>query len=103
MDQRAFRLASLGEMYARWGKKQEALETIRRLRRMSRQSYVAPNMIALIYSRLGKKDAAITLLEKAKPEDDPKISDPAFESLRSELRFKKLEARLKANPSCPAL
>jgi hypothetical protein len=40
-------------------------------------------------------------LKKAKPEDDPKISDAAFESLRSDSRFKVLEARLTLGQSCP--
>jgi hypothetical protein len=70
---------------------------------MSKQSYVPPTTIALIYARLGEKDAAMDWLERAKPEKDPKISGPVFESLRSEPRFKALEARLKANPSCPAI
>ncbi|MGE5733678.1 MAG: tetratricopeptide repeat protein, partial [Acidobacteriota bacterium] len=101
LDKTAARLADLGEAYARWGKRQEALSTIRQLQRMSKQRYVAPNMIALIYSRLGEKRAAIAWLEKAKPEDDPKISDPGFDSLRSDPRFKTLEARLKPHQSCP--
>jgi hypothetical protein len=58
--------------------------------------------IALIYSCLGEKAAAISWLEKAKAEDDPKISDPGFERLRSDSRFNILEARLRPNPSCPA-
>jgi len=95
-------VSQLGEIYARWGKRQEALDTIRRLQQISKQRYVAPNLTSVIYSRLGEKNAAIAWLEKAKPEDDPNISDPGFDSLRSEPRFKTLEARLKANPSCPA-
>jgi len=62
---------------------------------------VAPTAIALLYAQLGDKSHALSWLEKAKPEDDPKISDPGFDTLRSEQRFKILEARLKPNPSCP--
>jgi TolB-like protein/Flp pilus assembly protein TadD len=102
LDKTPARLAQLGEVYARWGKRKEALETIRQLQQMSRQRHVPPTMAALIYSRLGDKKAAIAWLEKAQPEDDPKISDPGFESLRSEPRFKILEARLRPNSSCPA-
>jgi tetratricopeptide (TPR) repeat protein len=95
-------VSQLGEIYARWGKRQEALDTIRQLQRISKHRYVAPNLTAIIYSRLGEKSDAIAWLEKAKPEDDPKISDPGFDSMRSEPRFKTLEARLKPDPACPA-
>jgi TolB-like protein/DNA-binding winged helix-turn-helix (wHTH) protein/Flp pilus assembly protein TadD len=102
LDKKPMRLANLGEVYALWGKRQEAMRTISALREMSKQRYVAPTTIALVYARLGEKKAAISWLEKAKPEDDPKVSDPGFESLRSDPRFKMLETRLKAGPSCPA-
>ena len=102
LDKTPARLAQLGEVYARWGKRKEALATIRQLQQMSRQRYVSPTMTALIYARLGQKKAAIAWLEKAKPEDDPKISDPGFEPLRSLPRFKVLEARLRLDQGCPA-
>jgi tetratricopeptide (TPR) repeat protein len=103
LDRKPERLALLGEVYARWGKRQEALDTIRELQRISKKRYVAPNLTAVIYSRLGEKNAAIAWLQKANPEDDPKISDPGFDSLRSVPRFNVLESRLRPNPSCPAL
>jgi serine/threonine protein kinase/Tfp pilus assembly protein PilF len=102
LDERPGRFVNLGQLYARWGKKREALQTIRELREMSKQQYVSPTGIALIYARLGQNQAAITWLAKAKPEERPKISDPGFESLRSDPRFKALEARLAPNPNCPA-
>ena len=101
LDKIPARLTSLGELYARCGKRKEALEMIRQLEQMSKQRYVAPAAIASIYARLGDKNEALSWLEKGKPEDDPKVSDSAFESLRSEERFKALEARLKPNPACP--
>ena len=101
LDKRPDRLASLGEVYARLGKRQEALKIIRQLQQMSKHNYVSPSAIALIYSHLGEKDAVIAWLEKAKAEDDPKVSDPGFESVRSDRRFQILESRLKANSSCP--
>jgi TolB-like protein/Flp pilus assembly protein TadD len=102
LDKTSARLADLGEVYARSGKRHEALATIRQLQQISRQRHVSPSSIALIYARLGEKRPAMAWLEKTKPDDDPKITDPGFESLRSEPNFNVLEARLRPNPSCPA-
>jgi len=100
LDRRPNRLAQLGEVYARWGKRQEALDTIRQLVQMSKQTYVSPTVIAQMYAQLGEKKPAMAWLEKATPDDDPKITDPGFESLRSEPRFNVLEARLRPGESC---
>jgi TolB-like protein/DNA-binding winged helix-turn-helix (wHTH) protein/Flp pilus assembly protein TadD len=102
LDKTPMRLAKLGEVYARWGKRQEATQTIADLRAMSKQRYVPPNTLALIYSQMGQKEAAITWLAKSKPDDEPKVSDPGFDSLRSDPQFKILEARLKPNDACPS-
>jgi TolB-like protein/Tfp pilus assembly protein PilF len=101
LDRKPDRLAHLGEIYARLGKRQEALEMVRDLQEMSRQRYVSPTNIALVYSRLGQNEAAIAWLEKAKPDDNPRISEPVFDALRSDPRFKLLEARLKPDQACP--
>lgn len=103
LDKSPGSLARLGEAYARWGKRQEALETIAQLQEMSKQRYVAPSMTALIYAQLGERGRAMAWLEKATREDDPRITDPGFESLHSEPNFHVLEARLKPARSCPAL
>jgi len=101
LDRKPDRLAQLGEIYARLGKRQEALEMVRELQQMSMQRYVSPTNIALVYSRLGQNEAAIAWLQKAKPSDDPRISDTGFDALRLDPRFKTLEARLKPDQSCP--
>jgi TolB-like protein/DNA-binding winged helix-turn-helix (wHTH) protein/Flp pilus assembly protein TadD len=102
LDKTPMRLAKLGELYARWGKSREAAQTIADLRAMSKQRYVPPNTVALIYSQMGQKEAAIAWLAKSKPDDEPKVSDPGFDSLRSDPQFKILEARLKPNEACPS-
>jgi TolB-like protein/DNA-binding winged helix-turn-helix (wHTH) protein/Tfp pilus assembly protein PilF len=103
LDQKPTRLAHLGMLYAHWGKRKEALQTIAELQAMSKQRYVAPTAVALIYARLGEKESAIAWLQKAKPDDDPKISDPDFDNLRSDSRFKALEGRLRPSETCPVL
>jgi tetratricopeptide (TPR) repeat protein len=100
LDRTPVRMMNLAVVYARWGKRQEALRIIRELQQMSKTRYVSPSMSALIYARLGEKEAAIASLQKAKPEDEPKVTDHGFDSLRSDRRFKLLEARLKPDPAC---
>jgi tetratricopeptide (TPR) repeat protein len=102
LDKSPMRLAHLGEVYALWGKKQEALRTIAELRRMSDKKRVTPSMIALVYAQLGNGAAAVKWLKKAKPEDEPTVSDPGFEALHSDPQFKVLEARLRPASGCPA-
>jgi len=58
LDKIPARLTALGEVYARCGRRKEALEVIRQLEQMSKQRYVAPTAIALIYARLGEKACA---------------------------------------------
>ena len=101
LDNKPARLINLADLYARWGKRKEAFETIRRLQEMSKQQYVSPTGYALIYARLDDRKAAMAMLDKAKPEDEPKITDPGFESLKSDPRFKTVVARLRPDKSCP--
>jgi tetratricopeptide (TPR) repeat protein len=102
LDRKPMMLTNLGELYAIWGKRKEALEIIAQLQVMSKQQYVAPSMVALVYVRLGDKAAALHWLKKARPDDELKLTGPGFESLRSEPEFKMLEARLKPDSACPA-
>jgi eukaryotic-like serine/threonine-protein kinase len=102
LDRKPERLALLGEVYARWGKRQEALDTIREMEQMSKRTHVSPTMIAQIYAQLGEKNSAMAWLEKATVDDDPKITDPGFDSLRWNPKFTVLQARLRQDPSCPA-
>ena len=94
-------LAQLGDIYARWGKKQEARAVISELIEMSKRSYVSPTFIASVHARLGERGVALRWLEKARANDGTPVSDSAFDTLRSDPRFKVLEAQLTPNQSCP--
>jgi serine/threonine protein kinase/Tfp pilus assembly protein PilF len=102
VDSTPGKLGNLGDVYARWGKTQEALEVIQELKEMSKQRYVSPSLIARIYARLGEKDQALTWIAKSKKEDQPPISDPGFDTLRSDSRFKIHETLLNPDPACPS-
>jgi TolB-like protein/Flp pilus assembly protein TadD len=90
--------ALLGHLYAKIGRKNEALAILKQLREMresSKQRYVSPFNLALIHIGLGQKGEAIQLLEetyeerdgyniaflKIEPLLDPLRGDPLFEAL----------------------
>jgi eukaryotic-like serine/threonine-protein kinase len=102
LDATPGRLGTLGDVYVRWGKTEEALEVIQELKNMSNKRYVEPILIAQIYARLGEKDKALFWFEKVKKQDQPDTFDPAFDGLRSDPRFKLMEARLRPDESCPS-
>jgi superkiller protein 3 len=102
LDRKPARVSQLGEVYALWGKRSQALEKIAELRQMSKHQYVPACMIALIYARLGDRAAALDWLKRTKADDGADLSDAAFDSLRSDPHFKVLAAQFKPNSSCPA-
>src|SRR5713226_3053721 len=68
-------------------------EQLRLLKERSKQSYVAPGLIAVIYARLGDKESALTWLEKAYRERTGLFFvevEPVFDPMRSDPRFRDL-------------
>ena len=102
LDNTPARVGDLGDWYARLGKTQEALDVIQQLGNMSHKHHVSPTLIARIYARLGDKSQALSWLERAGKDDGGDVSDSGFESLRTDPRFKVIEARLKPDGSCPS-
>jgi serine/threonine protein kinase/Tfp pilus assembly protein PilF len=84
-------LAELGAAYARSGQKDKAEQILKELIRRSERSYVDAYDLALVYAGLGKKDQALTALEKGYAGRCSKLGylgvEPTFDSLRSEPRF----------------
>ncbi len=87
-------ISSLGHVYAVAGQRAEAQQLLEELQEMSKQSYINPYLIALIYVGLGEKEQAFTWLEKAyqerfffliwlkvEPRFDPLRDDPRFQDL----------------------
>ena len=99
LDETPGRLGKLGDIYARWGKRTEALAVISQLQQMSKRRHVSPTLIATIYVRLGEKEKALKWLERAQWADSPEISNHGFDSLRSDPRFKALKERFAASCS----
>jgi tetratricopeptide (TPR) repeat protein len=84
-------LAHTGWAYGLWGKKVEARKALDQLRERSKQEFVLPFSIAMVYVGLGEKDQALDWLEKAYEYRDlilPGLKhDPTWDVLRSEPRF----------------
>jgi TolB-like protein/Flp pilus assembly protein TadD len=84
-------LASLGQVYARQGKKQEAEKVLDELVQRSKKTYVSPVHLATIYTGLGERERALSALEQAYEEHDPYMIyvkvDSNFDPLRSEPRL----------------
>ena len=90
----AWRLAGLGHAYAKSGMRGEAQKILRQLLEHSRQHYVSPYSIALIYVGLGEKEQAFTWLQKAVEARSTRLVrlqvDPRFNTLRADPRFRNL-------------
>lgn len=91
-------LASLGCAYARSGRKADARKIVEDLKEQSKRKYIAPSVIAEIYTALGEKDQAFAWLDKAYEDHDfilvlLKI-EPSFDGLRSDPRFAALLKRI---------
>lgn len=83
--------AGLGCVYARLGKRSEALDAVRQLKENQDRWIDLPSLIATIYAALGEKDQAFVWLEKAVEDRNPHMwqfkLDPQFDSLRTDERF----------------
>ena len=94
-------LTALGHAQALAGKKTDAEKTIARLHELSKQQYVSPYQIAVVYAGLDERKLALDWLEKSHAERFnwlPFIQvDPIFKNLRSEARFRELSKRLGLN------
>ena len=93
-------LSALAHAYARSGQRTEAQQLLTQLEAASKQQYVSPYYLAIVYVGLGEKEKALSLLETAltdrsnglifmavEPELDPIRSDPRFISLERKLRL----------------
>lgn len=95
-------IAALGHAYAFFGKQAEAERVLDELNHSSKQRYVSPADIAMVYAALNRKEQAFQWLEKAFEESSSALVylkvDPAFDNLRSDARFNQLLRRVSLVP-----
>jgi tetratricopeptide (TPR) repeat protein len=89
--------AELGHAYAVAGKKEQALKIMDELKALSKETYVSPYDVAMIYVGLDQKDQAFDWLQKGYEERFGmrylKV-DPRLDPLRSDPRFRDLVRRV---------
>ncbi|HSB76114.1 MAG TPA: protein kinase [Terriglobales bacterium] len=94
----SFFLAGLGHAYAVGGKRKAAETVLQDLLERNKQSYVSPYDIALIYTGLGDKGAALVWMTKAVAERSTWLVyskwEPRLDPLRNDARFQDLLRRI---------
>jgi len=88
----------IGIVYAKTGKVKKARKILEDLIKRSKQEFVSPYFIAILYFNLKEKDKGFSWLDKAYKENDSWLNflkvDPGFDSVRSNPRFKALLKRM---------
>jgi DNA-binding winged helix-turn-helix (wHTH) protein/TolB-like protein len=94
--------AFIGHAYALSGQREEALKILEELKELSKQSYVPPYAIGLIYTGLGDNAGAFEWFRKAYEAQNAWLSwlkvAPEFDNLRSDPGFADLLLRLNLVP-----
>jgi len=83
--------AWIGITYAEMGETEKAQQVVDKLLLMSKQTYVAPTLPAILYFVLGENDQGFQMLDKAFEEYDSWLRllkvEPIFDRVRSDPRF----------------
>jgi TolB-like protein/DNA-binding winged helix-turn-helix (wHTH) protein/Flp pilus assembly protein TadD len=92
-------IAAAGHAFARWGHKSDATAALRRMNELTKEEYVTPYGVALIFAGLNDKEQAIKWLQNAYEDRSHWLvwlnSDPRFDNVRSDPRFQELLLRMK--------
>ena len=90
--------ATIGYVYGRMGRAEDAHKVLADLQKQSMTGYVAPSNFAKIYIGLGDKDQAFAWLEKGYQQRDFWLTflhgEPTYDPLRDDPRFQALVRRI---------
>jgi TolB-like protein len=91
-------ISLVGCTLAQSGKRTEARAVLEELLKLSKQRYVPPYHIAMVYAALGDRDEALSWLERSFKERDPKMVflkvEPKWNILRDDRHFQDLLRRV---------
>jgi len=89
---------ALGRTYALWGKREQALEILEELHRLTKLRYVSPFEFASLQFALGEKEAGFEWLRKAFQDRCFELIalrvDPRFDEIKNEPAFLSLSSQL---------
>ncbi len=90
--------SGLAHVFAKMGRRDEALDIVRQLLEMRERKYISPYGIASIHACLGEFDESLTWLERSYAEHDQTLVwlkvHPRLDPLREDPRFQDLLTRL---------
>ena len=91
-------LGALAHAYAVSGQRAEAAKVLAKLKERSREHYVSPYNLAVVYTGLGEREEAFEWLERAYQDRSPWMAnvklDPRLDPLHSDPRFQGLLRRI---------
>ncbi len=95
-------VSALGHAYAISGQKKMAEDSLARLKEQSKQRYVAPIDIAVVYAGLKETDQTFKNLERAYQDRSFWLIwlriDPRFDGIRGDPRYQDILRRMHLNP-----
>jgi tetratricopeptide (TPR) repeat protein len=91
-------LAFEGYALAKLGKSNEARTIAEKLKSLSKERFIPPSHVAMIYNGLGERDEVFAWLERALAQHDPKLTflkvEPTWNNLRDDPRFQDVMRRI---------
>jgi TolB-like protein/DNA-binding winged helix-turn-helix (wHTH) protein len=91
-------IAAAGHAYGRWGHESDATAALHRMNELTKEEYVTPYGMALIFAGLNDREQAIQWLQKAYEDRSHWLVwlnlDPRFDNVRSDPRFADLLRRM---------
>jgi TolB-like protein/DNA-binding winged helix-turn-helix (wHTH) protein/Flp pilus assembly protein TadD len=91
-------IAAAGHAYGRWGRKSDAIAALHRMNELTKEEYVTPYGMALIFAGMNDREQATHWLQKAYEDRSHWLVwlnlDPRFDNVRSDPRFVDLLGRM---------